>query len=252
MIKLTSLLREVLNKPKAIFLAGPAGSGKTFISKQFIPDTFRTLNIDDTYEKLLKKSGLGMNTKDFSPEELSKSAQLMSLARKATDENYANLINDKKNIVIDGTGGASKPLLKKKQELEDLGYETFMIALYVSPITSLERNISRERSLMPSIVVRTWRDYMKNIEDYKAAFGNNFVLINNDPQNANKTYNPEEIKQKYFDTALAKGKEKTPEEKAKSEEKNRELNQDIQQLLTIEREFDSLDIAKTKINSFIK
>lgn len=252
MIKLTSLLREVLNKPKAIFLAGPAGSGKTFISKQLIPNTFRTLNIDDTYEKLLKKSGLGMNTKDFTPEELSKSAQLMSLARKATDKTYTKLINSKKNIVIDGTGGASKPLLKKKQELEDLGYETFMIALYVSPITSLERNISRERSLMPSIVVRTWRDYIKNIEDYKVSFGDNFVLINNDPQNANKTYNPEEIKQKYFDTALAKGKEKTPEEKAKSEEKNKELNKEIQQLLTFEREFDSLDIAKNKINSFIK
>ena len=30
MIKLATLLKEITGKPKAIFLAGPAGSGKTY------------------------------------------------------------------------------------------------------------------------------------------------------------------------------------------------------------------------------
>jgi pantothenate kinase-related protein Tda10 len=33
MIGLISLLKEIQGKPKAIFMAGPAGSGKSFISQ---------------------------------------------------------------------------------------------------------------------------------------------------------------------------------------------------------------------------
>ena len=50
MIKLMDLLLEVSARPKAIFLAGPAGSGKTYISKQLIPSNLTVINVDDTYE----------------------------------------------------------------------------------------------------------------------------------------------------------------------------------------------------------
>jgi predicted kinase len=252
MIKLISLLNEIINKPKAIFLAGPAGSGKTTILKQLISlNEFTVINIDDTYEELLKKSNLGMNQKDFSPDELSQAAKLMGQASKITREKYSTLTQSLKNVIIDGTGAASKPLLKKKQELEDLGYQTFMIALYVSPITSLERNKNRDRSLLPSIVVRSWRDYNQNINLYKNEFGNNFILINNDPKDANTSYNEEEIKKLYFDTSLAKGKEKSPEEITKSKIEKEKINQDVKDLLDIEYEFDSFEEAKQKINNFI-
>jgi hypothetical protein len=52
-----------------------------------------------------------------------------------------------------------------------------MLMIYVSPLTSLERNAQRDRSLMPGIVLRTWRDVNKNIGTYEQAFGNNFVLF---------------------------------------------------------------------------
>ena len=147
MIKLVDILREIAEKPKAIFLAGPAGSGKSFTLKTLIqPDQFKVINVDDTYEELLKTAGLGMSQKDFGPEELSKAAQLMGQAQKTTKEKYAQLSQERQNIIIDGTGAAIKPVLKKKQELEDLGYETFMIMIWVSPMTSLERNSSRERA----------------------------------------------------------------------------------------------------------
>ena len=51
MIKLVDILREIAEKPKAIFLAGPAGSGKSFTLKTLIqPDQFKVINVDDTYE----------------------------------------------------------------------------------------------------------------------------------------------------------------------------------------------------------
>jgi len=251
MISLVQLLTEASSAPKAIFLAGPAGSGKSYISKQLIPPSFNVINIDDSYEELLKASGMGMSQKDFGPEELSQAAKLMGQAQKITREKYAELTKDLKDVVVDGTGGASKPLLKKKAELEALGYDTLMLALYVSPITSLERNLQRDRNLLPSIVVRTWRDYTKNIEEYKAAFGDDFILINNDPKDAEKEYNPEEIKKRFFDTTKSVGKPKTPEEIAKSAREKEQLNQDIKDLLSVDRSFDTLDQAKQKINQFI-
>ena len=42
MIGLISLLKEIEQKPKAIFMAGPAGSGKSFISKKLVPSNFNT------------------------------------------------------------------------------------------------------------------------------------------------------------------------------------------------------------------
>ncbi len=251
MISLVQLLTEASSAPKAIFLAGPAGSGKSYISKQLIPSSFNVINIDDSYEELLKASGMGMSQKDFGPEELSQAAKLMGQAQKITREKYAELTKDLKDVVVDGTGGASKPLLKKKAELEALGYDTLMLALYVSPITSLERNLQRDRNLLPSIVVRTWRDYTKNIEEYKAAFGDNFILINNDPKDAEKDYNPEEIKKRFFDTTKSVGKPKSPEEIAKSAREKEQINQDIKDLLSVDRSFDTLDQAKQKINQFI-
>jgi hypothetical protein len=105
------------------------------------------------------------------------------------DNVYMTLPNlpNRYEIINDGTGAASRPLLKKKAELEALGYETMMVMIYVSPMTSLERNANRDRSLMPSIVLRTWRDINSNIETYEQAFGDNLVIINNDPKDADKS-----------------------------------------------------------------
>jgi predicted kinase len=249
MIKLFDLLQEITEKPKAIFLAGPAGSGKTYTLKQLLPvEKYQVVNVDDTYEELLKSSGLGTNLKDFGPEELSQAAKLMGRAQGATKEKYTKALEGLNNVIIDGTGAASKPLLKKKAEVEALGYETMMLMLYVSPMTSLKRNSERERSLLPQIVLRTWRDTNKNIDVYRQEFGDRFILINNDPEDANKTFDPAEVKKLYFDTAKFTSKPKTPEEQAKSKADAEQLNQDIASLVKSIPQTDTLDSAKSKIS----
>jgi predicted kinase len=250
MISLIQLLKEVQGTPKAIFLAGPAGSGKSYISSQLIPNTFTVINSDDTYEELLKASGIGLKQKDFTPNQLSQASKLQAQARKVTQDKLAKSIEDKNNIVIDGTGAASGPVLKKKQQLEDLGYETLMLMIYVSPLTSLERNQKRDRSLMPGIVLRTWRDVNKNIETYKQAFGSNFILLNNNPEDANKEFNAD-LLEPYVKDSTAIGKPKTPEEQAKSDTDKAQLNKDIESMVNQLPEFDTLDTAKNKINEFV-
>jgi dephospho-CoA kinase len=251
MIGLISLLKEIQGKPKAIFMAGPAGSGKSFISKQLIPSDFNTINVDDTYEELLKSSGIGMKLANMSPDELKKSGELMGQARKATDAKLQDVTKNAKNLLIDSVGGSSKMLLKKKAELEALGYETAMIMTYVSPITSLERNRQRDRSLLPSIVIRSWRDVNTNIDAYRQAFGDDFTLVNLDPKDANKDFDENFIYKTYIEPLGKIGKEKTPEEKAKSKAESEKIYSDIKQTLKSQPKFDTVEQAKTKITNFI-
>jgi len=251
MIGLISLLKEIQGKPKAIFMAGPAGSGKSFISKQLVPSNFNTINVDDTYEELLKSSGIGMKLAKMSPDELKKSGELMGQARKATDSKLQDATKNAKNLLIDSVGGSSKMLLKKKAELESLGYDTAMIMTYVSPITSLERNKQRDRSLLPSIVIRSWRDVNTNIDAYRQAFGDDFTLVNLDPEDANKDFDENFIYKNYIEPLGKIGKEKTPEEKAKSKAESEKIYSDIKQTLKSQPKFDTVEQAKTKITNFI-
>jgi len=251
MIGLIALLKEIEGTPKAIFVVGPAGSGKSTISSKLIPSNFQTINVDDTYEALLKASGIGMKLTQMSPDELKKSGELMDQARKATDKKLKSALENANNILIDTVGGSSKNLLKKKQELEDLGYQTAMVMTYVSPITSLERNMKRDRSLLPSIVIQSWRDVNKNIDTYRQAFGNNFTLVNLDPEDAKKEFDEEYIYQTFIKPLGQVGKEKTPEKKAKAEAKSQQIYSVIKSALENQPQFDTLEQAQTKITNFI-
>ena len=241
-----------MSTPQAIFMAGPAGAGKSFVSKSLPLSKFKIINIDDSYEELLKAAGIGTKIKDFTPDELSQAAKLMAVAQKTTKEKYTQALAKLEDIIIDGTGAASKPLLKKKAELEALGYETMMIMIYVSPTTSLERNANRDRSLMPGQVLNTWEKVNQNIETYQNEFGDNFVLINNDPKDADTSFDPQEIKRRFFDTSKAKGKPKTPEEIAKRKAEVEAMNKNIQQLVQQKPKFTPKDQAISKIKAFIK
>jgi dephospho-CoA kinase len=250
MIKLRTLLNEINGEgPKAIFMAGPAGAGKSFILEQLNIEGFKTINVDDDFEELLKQEfGDDINFSKMSPEQLSQAAKFMGTARKTTREKEIAAIESLQNIVIDGTGAASNPLLKKKAELEALGYKTFMILIYVSPMTSLKRNAERGRSLVTSAVLSSWKGLASNIALYRDKFGSNIVVINNDPEDVDKTYDPEKIMQLF---PSPKGKPKTPEELAKSKVQKDELNAAIKDLVAAEREFDTFDEAKTKVAAFV-
>ena len=251
MIGLISLLKEIQGKPKAIFMAGPAGSGKSFISQKLVPSNFNTINVDDTYEELLKSSGIGMKLANMSPDELKKSGELMGQARKTTDAKLQDATKNAKNLLIDSVGGSSKMLLKKKAELEALGYKTAMIMTYVSPITSLERNKQRDRSLLPSVVIRSWRDVNTNIDVYRQAFGDDFTLVNLDPEDANKEFDENFIYKTYIEPLGQVGKEKSPEEKAKSKAEAEKIYLDIKQTLKTQPKFDTIEQTQTKITNFI-
>jgi hypothetical protein len=100
-------------------------------------------------------------------------------------------------------------------------------------------------------VIRSWRDVNTNIDAYKQAFGDNFILLNNDPKDAQKDFDEDFIYKTYIEPLGQVGKEKSPEEKAKSKAEADKIYSDIKQTLKSQPEFDTIEQAKTKITNFI-
>jgi hypothetical protein len=111
--------------------------------------------------------------------------------------------------------------------------------------------MKRDRSLLPSIVIRSWRDVNKNIDTYRQAFGDNFTLVNLDPEDAKKSFDEEYIFKTFIEPLGQVGKEKSPEELAKSEKEKQQIYSDIKSALQSQPKFDTEEQAKTKITNFI-
>jgi len=261
MIRLSSLLLEAINQPIAIFLAGSAGAGKSTFRKEFLDSVadFTILNIDDEYEPLLQKANLPLDFRKFKgPEDLSVAGSAMAQAQKINRSKYEKSKTDMSHIIIDGTGASSREILKKKKELEDLGYRTAMVLIFVPPDISLYRNIKRGdeggRTLMPAIILKSWSSMFDNIETYKKEFADNFILYK--AYDPNDVIFPEfdpsnpEVKKQFFDPFKVKGKEKSPEERKIMNQKIKDLNNQISmQMQKInDLDFDNPSEIKAKIN----
>lgn len=247
-----ALLTENSMRPKAIFLGGPAGSGKsTFIRQYLSAQDFKIINIDDEYESMLKKAKMSMRQTQYTADELSKAAKLQAAAKKITDEKLQKHLSNLDNIIIDGTAAAKNPILKRKDELESLGYDTMMILIFVSPLTSLQRNAQRGQSggreLKPSIILTTWNGVAKNINDYRQAFSPDFVLVDNNPEDAEKGFS-EELIEPFVSADVSRGKEKSPEELEKRRKKKEKLYADIKDAVD---KFPSAN-TESEINSVLR
>ena len=238
MIKLYNLLIEQLNGPKAIILAGAPGAGKGFILSGLDLGNLKVLNVDNTYIDLLKKANVSLDLKNATPEERSKQAKLMAAANKEFKGKVASTIQGKESFILDGTAASIKQTTVLKQQLEEAGYEVFMLYVYTDLERSLKQNQDRfeksggeDRSLAPAIVMRTWLSVTKNFMPYKNLFGDNFISVANTLQDE-KLKNVEDIIKKYLEPFKPTGtKPKTPAQQARSDKQKAETNTQIQALL---------------------
>lgn len=265
MISLKSLfLEKTSKKPIAIFMAGSAGAGKSSFRQKYIDKlgNFVVLNIDDEYEPLLQKANLPLDFRKYtSPEQLSTAAKAMGSAQKIHKQKYEKSKTDLQNIIIDGTGASIREVSKKKQELESLGYKTMMVLVFVTPDISLRRNISRGekggRTLLPTIILRSWSSLFDNILEYQNLFGENLIVYKayEDTDVEFPDFDPSnpEIKKAFFEPFKVKGKQKSAEEKAESLAKIKALNDKIKmQIKKIKRlKFDDPKTITLKLNRFV-
>ena len=239
MIKLYDLLFEQVGKPKAIILAGAPGAGKGFILSGLDLGNLKVLNVDNDYINLLKKANVSLDLKNASPEGRSKAAIAMAQANKEFKGKVAATIEGKESFILDGTAASVKQTANLKNELEEAGYDVFMLYVYTDLERSLKQNQDRfeksdgkDRSLAPAIVLRTWASVTSNFKPYEAMFGDNFVSVANTLEDE-KLSDVADIIKKYLDPFKPTGtKPKTDAQKARSEKSKAELNVKVKELLT--------------------
>jgi len=200
MVKLKDILTEgVMDKGilKAVFLAGGPGSGKSFVASGLfgIPKKVNTsayglklVNQDKELERMLKKYGFGLDLDDM-PEELFKQltdpdyedySGLRGRAKELTKDRQKMYMNGRLGMIIDGTGHNYQKIVKRKKELEEIGYDCYMVFVHTDLEVAQKRNMERPRKLNPEIVENGWNEVQKNKIYFQGLFGNaNFMMIDN-------------------------------------------------------------------------
>ena len=207
-------LVEGINDPgilKAVFLAGGPGSGKTYVAKGLfgIPDRvnvsqsgMKMVNSDKELKFLLNKYGFGTDL-DSLPDEVFSNltnpkdpqySGLRDFAKDLTAQRRKLYQNGRLGMIIDGTGDDFQKIAREKKELEDIGYDTYMIFVSTTLEVALERNENRDRVLPKSIVEASHREVNKNIGGFQGLFGgSNFLIVDNnehvDEEKAQKRFN---------------------------------------------------------------
>ena len=162
---------------KAIFLAGGPGSGKSFVVRRTTGGSgLKVVNSDDVFEKYLKDAGLSLKMPKSEEEPRDK---IRDTAKRVTASRQANYIEGRLGIIIDGTGRESEKILYQKRQLEELGYDTYMIFVNTSLDTALQRNAVRSRSVPPSIVTKSWKDVQSNIGLFSNSFRAGMIIVDN-------------------------------------------------------------------------
>ena len=159
MIELLSLIKEQVEKPKAVVMAGGGGTGKTFLLNQldlasltqFNPDKY----VEDPNHPFYNKLTPATN-------------QVGKDVEAATEEGIS--------FVWDTT--ASNP--SKIQKLLDKGYDVYMIMVYAHPMISYAANFERKRSLPSIAVFSTWRNVYQLISKYREMLGDNLSIFVSD------------------------------------------------------------------------
>ena len=261
MIKLTDLLLEIQGKPKAIILAGAPGAGKGYILKGLDLGGLKVMNIDDIYINMLKKANVSLDLKNATPEERSEQAKQMAAANKEFKGNIAATIEGKESFILDGTAASVKSTTTLKSELEEAGYDVFMLYVYTDLERSLKQNQDRfeksggeDRSLAPAIVMRTWAGVTRNYDAYKSLFGNNFISVANTLEDE-KLSDLESIVDKYLTPFKPTGtKPKDEKAKARSAKAKAKLDGELNALLADDGVKDIIDnsVSKEEAQSKIK
>tara|TARA_R100001163_G_C5019088_1_gene162418 strand:- start:207 stop:872 length:666 start_codon:yes stop_codon:yes gene_type:complete len=162
---------------KAFFIAGGPGSGKSFVVRRTTGGLgLRVVNSDDAFEHQLKKANLSlkMPASETEPRDI-----VRTRAKQTTASRKAGYLEGRLGIIIDGTGRDYDKIAKEATQLQQLGYDTYMIFVNTSLDVALERNAMRPRSIPEKIVTKSWRDVQQNLGKFSQFFRQGLVIVDN-------------------------------------------------------------------------
>lgn len=188
---------------KAFFLAGGAGSGKSYsaekatgsvagkfqwhekIEDKIIPGKvgpygLKVVNSDEQLEFGLLKAKMSSNMKAYTDDETTKKELIRAKAKKVTAKREQLWVNGRLGLIIDGTAHDMRKLTLRKQHLEDVGYDTYMIFVNTSLDIALQQNNERARKLPDTVIHKTWEEVQSIKNELANLFPGGFVeIVNN-------------------------------------------------------------------------
>jgi len=186
MMTYKEFISEGINDPgifKVVFVAGGAGSGKSFVAEKsgLRALGLRPLNSDDALEAFIKKEKKSMKLNELSPEEMKEINDIRTRAKKTTKNKLNLLTHGKIGVFVDSTAKEYDKIKRQKSQFESLGYDAYMIFVNTSLDIAKKRNSERARTVPDKILEKTWNEAQNNIGKFQNLFGGkNFIIVDND------------------------------------------------------------------------
>ena len=187
---------------KAFFLAGGAGSGKSYSAEKATgsaagkfewhdsmakikpgktgPYGLKVVNSDEQLEFGLMKAKMHSDMTKYSDAETMEKERIRKKGKKITKKREQLWINGRLGLIIDGTAKNPAKLSIQKQALEKVGYSTYLIFVNTSLDIALQQNAGRKRRLKDEIVRSTWEEVQKVKDQIANLFPGRYVeIVNN-------------------------------------------------------------------------
>lgn len=201
-IKLAELIRESqlqegVHDPgilKAIFTGGSPGSGKSYVANNvfgiqklkslmatFTPTGLKVVNSDIAFEKMLKDANIDVKKlgqiEKSDPSTWDAVQNIRGKAKQVTSNSKEGYIQGRLGMIIDGTASKLDLIINDRSELENLGYDTYLIFVNTSLEVAKQRNARRDRTLSDEMVTDMWNKTQQNLGKLQRLFGRNNVII---------------------------------------------------------------------------
>lgn len=167
----SKIFETMFGPPKAIILAGAAGSGKSYVVQNILGKLYENNN----NELVFTPKGSNVEFFYMNPDVYIETKGMnLGTAMIEFNKVFAERQLYKDDILWDTTAANSKNTSKQLD-----GYDRFMVMVYTHPIISIMQNAKRERKIPLQAVLKTWNSVYENIDLYQDLFGENFVIIKN-------------------------------------------------------------------------
>lgn len=161
-MKLSDIILERKNAPKAVIMAGGAGAGKSYLLNQlelgglevFNPDKY----VEDPNHPYYNK---------------------LSPASNQVSKDVDNASDNKTSFIWDTTA-SGKRFEKQLDDLLAKKYDVYMVMVYTHPMISYISNFSRNRNIPATAVFSTWRNVYQKIDEYNKLLKGNLSIFIND------------------------------------------------------------------------
>jgi len=187
---------------KAFFLAGGAGSGKSYSAQKATGSTagkfqwhddmdklkpgkvgpygLKVVNSDEQLEFGLMKAKMHSDMTKYSDAETMEKERIREKGKKITKKREQMWINGRLGLIIDGTAKNPNKLSIQIKDLQNVGYDTYMIFVNTSLDIALQQNAGRKRRLKDEVIRLTWEEVQANKQQLSNLFPGGFVeIINN-------------------------------------------------------------------------